>query len=152
MSSFILHSMNTKQVITWKSNLLAFSVNFCSWIATICVQSSLSLCRTQPSPLVATHTHTHTHTHTNTLVITAHCGLTPPPFASHSSSWLELSGVRGSQWRMSIGLIHRHGVAHTYTHMRAHSHTHTHTHSKAIKERSRQNDRQPVMPSYLKCV
>lgn len=37
--------------------LLPPLVNFCSWIATICVQSSLSIARSHTSR----HTHTHTH-------------------------------------------------------------------------------------------
>lgn len=83
----------------------------------LCVQSSL------PRLLTHTHTHTRTSSHRHTL----RCGHTqppPPPFASHSSHWLELSGVSGSQWRMSIGLIHRHRC--------------TQTHNEALKDRSGQ--------------
>ena len=141
-------------------------VNFCLRIATMCVQSSLSLSPSfspslslsfslsfslSPSlSLPHTHksSHRHTHAHHNRLRWTH----TPPLFTAHSSCWLELSGVRGSQWRMSIGLIHRHREAHACTHSRMRTHTHTHTHAKAIKEASRQNDRQTVMWSYLKCV
>lgn len=100
--------MNTKQASSWKWRLLASS---CEVFLNNCACRALSLASSHTRPLTDTHFAVDTHS-------------PPPPFASHSSHWLELSGVSGSQWRMSIGLIHRHRC--------------TQTHSEALKDRSGQ--------------